>query len=246
VIWNFDSLADFHDCSGIRNPEPQILKPGDVSFSYDIKFIEASNNEAFGSRWDPYKQAGSESTHWWSILSSLVIIIALTKVICSITRNIRNDVREANVKLRIFEEIQEEEKGWRSLSRDVFRPPSKTLLFSSLIGTGVQIGKSFLWTLVYICLGFLEYRERGSLATTTIFFFTFMAAFAGYSSARIYKIFKGSEWIKCSLVTVSLYPSITFIIFCGIHLLLFFEGTRNTVKTFIHLNLIKSWYRFLV
>jgi len=173
-------------------------------------------------------------------------------VICHIKGNIRQDIRESNEKLKVFEGIkdfedtQEEEKVWKQLSGDVFRPPSQTLLFSSLIGTGVQIGKTFLSTLVFICLGFLEHRERGSLAFTITFFFTFMAGFAGYYSAKIYKVFNGLEWIKCALITATVYPVITFLIICGIHRLLALEESSNAINIWTELAIIALWAGVLI
>ena len=44
-------------------------------------------------------------------------------------------------------------------------------------------------TLIFAALGFMEQSYRGSLLTTIILMFNFMGIFAGYYSARIYKMF---------------------------------------------------------
>jgi len=220
-------------------PDPQKLTTGYISFSYDVEFIES--NKAFGSRWDTYKLLGNENIHWWSILNSFIINFILTAVIGYIMkRTVGNDIRQYN-ELRTSEDIQED-RGWKQLSRDVFRPPSKALLLSALIGTGVQVGSMFFLTLVFCCLGFVEHSYRGSLLTTVLLFYTFMGMFAGYYSARIYKMFNGLHWIKCTLVTATLYPLINFIIFCGINILLVFEESSSALDPSTTFALIALWF----
>lgn len=41
-----------------------------------------------------------------------------------------------------------EEKGWKLVHGDVFRPPRYTRLFSAIVGSGIQI---FLMALITIC-----------------------------------------------------------------------------------------------
>ena len=36
--------------------------------------------------------------------------------------------------------------------------------------------------------------------------FVLMGAFAGFSSARLYKTFKGKQWQRCTLLTATLFP----------------------------------------
>jgi len=220
--------------------DPQKLTTGSISFSYDVEFIE-NKEKALGSRWDTYKLLGNENIHWWSIANSFVINLILTTVIGYIMkRTVGNDIRQYN-ELRTSEDIQED-RGWKQLSRDVFRPPSKALLLSALIGTGVQVGTMFFLTLIFCCLGFVEHSYRGSLLTTILLFYTFMGMFAGYYSARVYKMFNGLHWIKCTLVTATLYPLINFIIFCSINILLRLEESSSALDPTTTLALIALWF----
>jgi len=58
-----------------------------------------------------------------------------------------------------------------------------------LVGTGVQVASMIFLTLLCACLGFMDQERRGSLVTTVLLFYTFMGIFAGYYSARIYKMY---------------------------------------------------------
>jgi Endomembrane protein 70. len=63
------------------------------------------------------------------------------------------------------------------------------MFLAVFIGTGVQVGSMLFLTLLFACLGFMDQANRGSLLTTIILFYNFMGVFAGYYSARIYKMF---------------------------------------------------------
>ena len=56
--------------------------------------------------------------------------------------------------------------------------------------------------------------------------FVIMGTLGGYSSARIYKSFKGNNWLKNAFLTALLYPSIIFSIFLLINFLFIFEGSE--------------------
>jgi len=40
-----------------------------------------------------------------------------------------------------------------------------------------------------------------------------MGIFAGYYSARMYKLFKGIYWLRCTLLTAVIYPFTILVIF---------------------------------
>ena len=60
---------------------------------------------------------------------------------------------------------------------DIFRPPrTSPMLFSVLVGSGVQLGMMACATLSFALLGFLSPANRGSLITAFILLFVFMGA----------------------------------------------------------------------
>ncbi|KAL0316486.1 UNVERIFIED_CONTAM: Transmembrane 9 superfamily member 9 [Sesamum radiatum] len=56
-----------------------------------------------------------------------------------------------------------------------------------------------LVTMIFAALGFLSPSNRGGLMTAMLLLWVFMGIFAGYASARLYKMFKGTEWKKITL-----------------------------------------------
>ena len=73
---------------------------------------------------------------------------------------------------------------------DVFRPPAYPSWLAVFVGTGMQLFSMTVITMIFALLGFLSPANRGGLMTAMLLLFVFMGAFAGYSSARLYKHFK--------------------------------------------------------
>jgi transmembrane 9 superfamily protein 2/4 len=89
---------------------------------------------------------------------------------------------------------------------DVFRPPQHASLLCTYVGVGVQLFGMLLVTMVFALLGFLSPANRGGLMTAMVMMFVFMGLVAGYSSARLYKQFRGEEWKAMTLRTALLFP----------------------------------------
>ena len=84
-----------------------------------------------------------------------------------------------------------QESGWKLVHGDVFRAPNPyPMMFSVLVGTGVQLLCMCIATIVFAAVGFLSPANRGSLVIAVLVLYVLMGSFAGYSSARLYKAFK--------------------------------------------------------
>merc|ERR1712110_498683 len=66
----------------------------------------------------------------------------------------------------------------------------------------------------------------GSILQGMLLLFTFAGVLAGYTSARFYKMWKGEDWKKTTLMTAFLYPGIVFVIFFVLDL--FIWGTKSS------------------
>ena len=88
----------------------------------------------------------------------------------------------------------QEETGWKLVHGDVFRPPNNAGLLCVYVGTGVQFFGMTLITMIFAVLGFLSPANRGGLMTAMLLQRVFMGLLAGYSGARLDKVFKGTEW----------------------------------------------------
>ncbi|KAH6758209.1 transmembrane nine 7 [Perilla frutescens var. frutescens] len=176
----------------------------DITFSYDVTFKESEIEWA--SRWDAYLLMNDYRIHWFSIVNSLLVALLLSGMVAMIMmRTLYKDIASYNQYLETKDEAQEE-TGWKLVHGDVFRPPANSELLCVYAGTGVQILGMMLVTMIFALLGF----NRGGLMTTMALPWAFMGFFGGYASARLYKMFNGTEWKTNALKTALLFPGILF------------------------------------
>ncbi|KAL3902721.1 MAG: hypothetical protein SGARI_005701, partial [Bacillariaceae sp.] len=178
-----------------RKPQPA---SGRVLFTYDVHW--ETSDIHWASRWDVYlsmDNAIPAKVHWLSIANSLVIVCVLSAMVIAILlRNLRQDLARYN-RLATDEEKADdlEEKGWKLVHADVFRPPTfSPLLLSVACGTGAQLLCMTFWTIIFSAMGFLSPARRGALLMAELIFYVLMGSVNGYVTARLYKTFKGKAW----------------------------------------------------
>jgi transmembrane 9 superfamily protein 2/4 len=176
---------------------------GVVLFTYDVRWIESDVHWA--SRWDVYLSMGKSdgkggipsSIHWYQILNSLLITVVLTFMVAAILiRNLRRDVNRYNAVPTDEEKAErEEEFGWKLVHADIFRPPTQYPMFLAVAtGTGMQVLVMSLATIFFSAAGFISPAARGYLIMALLMFYCLCGSVAGYTTARVYKSFKGKMW----------------------------------------------------
>ncbi|XP_038709976.1 transmembrane 9 superfamily member 10 isoform X2 [Tripterygium wilfordii] len=211
----------------------------EVIFTYDIEF-EASDVK-WASRWDSYLLMADDQIHWFSVVNSLMIVLFLSGMVAMIMlRTLYRDISKYN-QLETQEEAQEE-TGWKLVHGDVFRPPTNSDLLCVYVGTGVQFFGMILVTMIFAVLGFLSPSNRGGLMTVMLLLWVFMGLFAGYSSARLYKMFKGTEWKKITLKTAFMFPAIVFAIFFVLNALIWGQKSSGALPFGTMFALVFLWF----
>ncbi|KAM1862725.1 hypothetical protein ACFX14_003149 [Malus domestica] len=147
------------------NSPQEVAEKQKIIFTYDVEFQKS--DVKWASRWDAYLLMSDDQIPWFSIDNSLMIVLFLSGM----------------------EETQEE-TGWKLVHGDVLRASNNSELLCVYVGTGAQFFGMILVTMIFAVLGFLSPSNRGSLMTAMLLFFAFMGIFAGYASARLYKMFK--------------------------------------------------------
>jgi transmembrane 9 superfamily protein 2/4 len=87
------------------------------------------------------------------------------------------------------------------------------MVFSVLVGSGIQMLGMVMVTLIFAVLGFLSPANRGGLMSAGLVLYVWMGALAGYFSTRTYKMFKGQNWKKNTLATAFGFSGTIFGIF---------------------------------
>jgi transmembrane 9 superfamily protein 2/4 len=96
--------------------------------------------------------------------------------------------------------------GWKLVHGYVFRPPVRAELLCMYVGMGVQFFGMLLVTLIFAFLGLLSLSNWEMLMMAMLLAWVFMALLAGYSSARLYKVFNGPKWKKVTIKTATMFP----------------------------------------
>ncbi|KAL2338525.1 hypothetical protein Fmac_012971 [Flemingia macrophylla] len=211
----------------------------EIIFTYDVEF-EASDVK-WAYRWDTYLLMADDQIHWFSIVNSMMIVLFLSGMVAMIMlRTLYRDISKYN-QLETQEEAQEE-TGWKLVHGDVFRPPSNSDLLCTYVGTGVQFFGMILVTMIFAALGFLSPSNRGGLMTVMLLLWVFMGLFAGYTSARLYKMFKGTEWKKISLGTAFTFPATAFAVFFVLNALIWGQRSSGAVPFQTMFALLLLWF----
>jgi len=209
-----------------------------VFFTYSVKWTES--NKPWSHRWDKYlTMQGDGQIHWFSIINSLMIVLFLTGMVAMIMmRTLHADLRRYNAQ----DPEDADESGWKLVHGDVFRPPAWPMLFSVLVGSGVQVTGMTLITMVFAVLGFLSPANRGGLTTAMLVLFVWLGVLAGYFSTRTYKMFNGKNWKKNTIVTAFFFPGISFGVFFFLNIFLWSQGSSGGVPFGTLVALIALWF----
>merc|ERR1711871_1493729 len=170
------------------------------------------------------------------------IVVFLTVMVAMIlVRTLSQDIAHYNDAALLDE--AKEESGWKLVHADVFRPPSfSPMLFSVCIGSGVQLGCMVLLTLTFALFGFLSPANRGSLITALLMLYVFAGGAGGHAAARLYKSFRGTDWMLNTLLTATLVPGFTFACFLVIDISLLSVGSSGAVPVSTLLTLVVLWF----
>jgi transmembrane 9 superfamily protein 2/4 len=99
-----------------------------------------------------------------------------------------------------------------------------------------------LLTLTFALFGFLSPANRGSLITALLMLYVFAGGAGGHAAARLYKSFRGTDWMLNTLLTATLVPGFTFACFLVIDISLLSVGSSGAVPVSTLLTLVVLWF----
>ncbi|CAN7016897.1 unnamed protein product [Brassica rapa subsp. trilocularis] len=203
-----------------------------VELTYSVNWIPT--DVTFARRFDVYLDYPffEHQIHWFSIFNSFMMVIFLTGLVSMILmRTLRNDyakyAREDD-DLESLERDVNEESGWKLVHGDVFRPPSSLVLLSAVVGTGAQLALLVLLVILMAIIGTL-YVGRGAIVTTFIVCYALTSFISGYVSGGMYSRSGGKHWIKCMILTASLFPFLCFGIGFVLNTIAIFYGSLAAI-----------------
>jgi len=133
--------------------------------------------------------------------------------------------------------------SWKLVHADVFRPPtSYPMLLAVACGTGMQVLLCSLASIFFSAIGFISPAYRGGLIMALLMFYCLCGAAAGYTTARLYKSFKGKLWQRATALTAVMYPGMFFATFFFLNLINWYEGSTDAVPFFSMLVVVVLWF----
>lgn len=223
-----------HNVLSVKDHE----KAKDIYFTYSVSWKKS--HHTWANRWDTYLRMGADGQiHWFSIINSLMIVLFLTGMVAMIMiRTLHADLSRYNAS----DPEDAEDRGWKKVHEDVFRRPPHSMIFSVLVGSGVQVFCMTIVTMVFAVLGFLSPANRGALMTAVLVLYVWMGAISGYFSTRTYKMFNGTKWKKNTLATAFFFPGVSFAIFFFLNIFLWAKSSSGGVPFGTLCALIALWF----
>mmetsp|Transcript_63328 Transcript_63328/g.151080 ORF Transcript_63328/g.151080 Transcript_63328/m.151080 type:complete len:618 (+) Transcript_63328:99-1952(+) len=210
----------------------------DITFTYDVHWVYSDLR--WVSRYDIYIKMPGGQIHWFAILNSLMIVLFLSGMVAMILlRTLHRDITQYN---EVTVEDAAEESGWKLVHAQVFRKPPFFWLLAVSVGSGVQILGMSLVTLIFALQGFLSPAYRGGILQSMMFLYTVMGCVAGYTSARLTKLFEDASGRMISLMTAVLYPGLFFSIFFVLNALIWGQKSSGAVDFVTMFMLLVLWF----
>ena len=241
------------DCGDPRQPlELDENGKTTVTWTYSVYWRESAT--AFSTRWDSYLQINDPQIHWFSLVSSAIVVILLCGMVAAIlTRALKKDIARYN-RLDSYnldnlsgtngdaEDGVQEDSGWKLVHGDVMRTPKNPLLLSVFLGNGAQIFFMTGITLIFALFGFLSPSNRGSLSSAMFLLYTIFGFVGGYVSSRVYKTFGGDAWKLNIMLTPLLVPGCVFGTFFLLNFFVWFKGSSGAVPFTTMLVVLMIWF----
>jgi transmembrane 9 superfamily protein 2/4 len=205
-----------------------------ITYSYDVFWVPSDLHWA--SRWDIYLSLGdtsNEGMHLNSIANSTVVAVFLTFLVGAImTRILHKDISKYNqVRTEEDKAEEEDERGWKLVHTDVFRPPARApLAFAVLVGIASQILAMSVTTIVFAAVGFLSPANRGSMALALLLTYLLFGIIAGYAAARTHKMLNGTQWQRVTIITALAFPGFIFTVLFILNMAVYSTGSTNYVN----------------
>ena len=114
-------------------------------------------------------------------------------------------------------------------------------MLAVFIGTGVQVTAMTLSILCFALFGLLSPANRGALVTAFLVLFVVCGIFAGYFSARFFKLFGGKSWKWHVVLTATFFPGCIFSVFFVLNLILWRANSSGAVPFVILLVVVLLW-----
>lgn len=215
----------------LTSENPIAIAPNSkITFTYSVSWH--LTNTLFEDRFDKYLDDSffEHQIHWFSIFNSFMMVIFLTGLVSMILmRTLRRDYAHLSREVDELDDLDvSDELGWKQIHGDVFRPPSKLMLFSAMLGTGHQL-ILLVFSVLFLSIIGTYYRSRGAIVTAFVICYTITSFVGGYGGGGFYQRNNGKNWIKNVLLTSCFFPGVCFCIAFVLDLIAVGYGSLSSI-----------------
>lgn len=242
VIVNPKSIYRTSHGSCAQTGRPLILNENQdntVSFTYTVNFTPSETSWA--TRWDKYLHIYDPKIQWFSLINFSLIVVLLSSIVMHLLfRALKSDFTRYN-EMNLDNEFHED-FGWKLVHGEVFRSPSKSMILSILVGSGIQLFFMISFSILFAALGFLSPSSRGSLGTVMFILYALLGFVGSYTSMGVYKFFKGPYWKANMVLTPFLIPGFVFICIVSFNFFLLIVNSSGVIPAGTLLFIIVLWF----
>lgn len=222
--------------------DPLVLsedEDNEVYFTYSVKFVESDT--VWATRWDKYLHTYDPTIQWFSLINfSIVVCLLSAVVIHMLLKALKSDFARYN-DLNLDNDFQED-SGWKLVHGDIFRIPTKSMLLSTLVGSGLQLFLMIVVSIFFAALGFLSPSSRGSLATAMFMLYALFGFVGSYTSMGVYKFFGGPYWKANLILTPILVPGFIFLCIIALNMFLLSAHSSGTIPASTLFFMVLIWF----
>lgn len=121
------------------------------------------------------------------------------------------------------------QSGWKLIHGDVFRFPQNSTLFCATVGTGTQLIVLTFCHLALALTGIISTNRRGSILAGVVVLYCLTSIVAGYSSVKLYRQMNGKLWVRCILLTATLFPVPVVAVFLWVNSVALAHGSTSAL-----------------
>ena len=212
--------------------DPQPLVYGEtITWTYSVQWQENPGSQS--SRYEAYMHTGNTRVHWFSLTTSAFVMCFMAGSLFFLLKRALREVSldEAEQLLSLPEPgLPVQSSTWKSVAKDVFRPPWRPEYFSVLIGSSLQVLLVVVTLVVFSLSGILSLENRSNILSTMMFLFLCYGAVAGYVAVRWLKTFGGEDWRRVIVLTTTAFPALCCIILLFAELIIWSKGSSRHVS----------------
>lgn len=212
----------------------------------------------FASRFDRYLDS-EYFAHPMHIFSFVPVVILVVIVAQILRRTLHKDFArygiiaasspdpedtKSSAQDPLFVNEENNESGWKQVHGDVFREPSYLVVFSVLVGVGMQFAVAILLLILFALAGSPSLHEcRGGVLSAFLLFLSLANIFLGYTSHKCFVTYRPAGKFSPGglAMTMLLSPAITVTIYGLLNGLGVVYGTTNIIPLVAAVKLFLLW-----